>query len=62
VTPITGATALNACGTNDCHNNGQSLTLAAGAPANYTWGTPITNCVECHGDGTSMTSYATPST
>ncbi len=54
--PIADPTALNGCGTNDCHNDGTSLTT--GTPADYTWGTPITDCTECHGDATTQTSNA----
>ena len=56
VQPITSPTALNGCGTNDCHNNGVNLTN--GTPGAYTWGTPAGDCTLCHGDATTLTSNA----
>ena len=49
-------TALNGCGTNDCHNDG-----AFAAPAAYTWGTTIgtvNSCTDCHGDASTLATYA----
>ena len=46
VTVKAAPTALDGCGTNDCHNDGKNA-----APAAYTWGTTIgglNSCGDCH--------------